>query len=590
MPICEFHLNQNTVLEKMTSFTAIVPDNKPGPFPVLYLLHGLSDDHTAWTRRTSLERYVDGLPLIVVMPNGERSFYTDAQANPKAAFETYIVQDLVGFVDRTFRTVSTREGRVIAGLSMGGYGAVKLALKHPDLFCAAVSHSGAVGFGRRSFDPGSEWAAVMGEHPGGGPNDIFRLVATIDRSALPTLRIDCGVDDFLIEENRALHQHLTALGVPHEYEEHPGEHNWEYWDKHIQDTLKFFSGVLGNPRLKVGRSEQFMEPFYIQFNLSEALLLSVLEGVAGEPLTHLTTSSSVSERDSDTRLVTFRYTLQNGEAGETTLFVKKCVWKGKSEAVHYRYLGAAGVPTPSLYGSVTNTHGEEVIFLEPITSTGFESQSEGEWREMLSLLARFNACPITSEYAVHLHPYEQVGLLDENMWLTGLSARLNDSQMEAGLRACGVSEQELPPLKLAASKLFAQVEAQPKGLLHQDFHPDNFGWRGEREQMVVFDLHKNSLGPRFADVVPYLALPDWSGHKAFLDAAEDGITRRDRLTRHYLEEYARFGGEAVSLETFRSETSALFWAHKVTSLWWLIERKQDAAAQEALNFLAMKAA
>ncbi len=245
MPICEFHLNQNTVLEKMTSFTAIVPDDKPGPFPVLYLLHGLSDDHTAWTRRSNIERYMDGLPLIVVMPNGERSFYTDSQSNPKAAFETYLTRDLVGFVDRTFRTIPTREGRVLAGLSMGGYGAVKLALKHPDLFCAAVSHSGAVGFGQRTFDAGSEWAAIMGENAAGGPNDIFALAETLDRNNLPALRIDCGVDDFLIEENRALNAHLTALGIAHEYEEHPGEHNWVYWNFRILDTLKFFGQILG---------------------------------------------------------------------------------------------------------------------------------------------------------------------------------------------------------------------------------------------------------------------------------------------------------------------------------------------------------
>ncbi len=245
MAICEFHLNQNTVLEKMTSFMAIVPDDKPGPFPVLYLLHGLSDDHTAWTRRTSLERYVDGLPLIVILPNGERGFYTDSQANPKAAFETYLTRDLLGFVDRTFRTIPTRDGRVLAGLSMGGYGAVKLALKHPDLFCAAVSHSGAVGFGRRTFEAGTEWAAIMGQNAQGGPNDIFALAETISRADLPGLRIDCGVDDFLIEENRAFDAHLTALGVPHEYEEHPGEHNWVYWNFHILDTLKFFGGVLG---------------------------------------------------------------------------------------------------------------------------------------------------------------------------------------------------------------------------------------------------------------------------------------------------------------------------------------------------------
>ena len=248
MAVCEFHLGQGNVLEKMISFTAIVPEGKTGPFPVFYLLHGLSDDHTAWTRRSSIERYVAGLPLIVVMPNGERGFYTDAKDRPKAAFETNIVRDIVGFVDRTFQTIPTREGRVVAGLSMGGYGAVKLALKYPDLFCAAVSHSGAVDFARRDFDAdgdwGREWTPVFGSSPAGGPDDPFALAEQIDRSHLPALRIDCGVDDFLIEENRAFDAHLTKLGVPHEYAEHPGGHTWEYWDAHVQETITFFKRVL----------------------------------------------------------------------------------------------------------------------------------------------------------------------------------------------------------------------------------------------------------------------------------------------------------------------------------------------------------
>ncbi len=151
MAVCEFHLNQGNALQKMTSLMAIVPDDLPGPFPVFYLLHGLSDNHTSWLRWSNIDAYVRGLPLIVVMPNGERGFYTDSQANPKAAFETNLITDIVGFVDRTFQTIPTRAGRVIAGLSMGGYGAVKLALKHPHLFCAAVSHSGAVGVGQRTY-------------------------------------------------------------------------------------------------------------------------------------------------------------------------------------------------------------------------------------------------------------------------------------------------------------------------------------------------------------------------------------------------------------------------------------------------------
>ena len=144
MAICEIRLSSNNVLEKMVSVNVIVPEKKTGPFPVLYLLHGLSDDHTAWARNTRIEQYFGDLPLIIVMPNGERGWYTDSVSNPYAAFGTSIVKDLISFVDGTFRTIPTRAGRATAGLSMGGYGAAKLALKHPDLFCAGVSLSGAL--------------------------------------------------------------------------------------------------------------------------------------------------------------------------------------------------------------------------------------------------------------------------------------------------------------------------------------------------------------------------------------------------------------------------------------------------------------
>jgi S-formylglutathione hydrolase FrmB len=193
---------------------------------------------------------VQELPLIVVMPNGERSFYTDAAANANAAFETYIMRDLIGFVDSTLQTVAAREGRVIAGLSMGGYGAIKLALKHPDMFCAAVSHSGALGRASDlTEDDGSDWArevrAIFGPNPQGGDNDLFALAQKVKRAKLPALRIDCGEDDFLIEHNRSFHAHLKALDIAHEYEEFPGEHTWEYWDAHVQESIAFFVRQLG---------------------------------------------------------------------------------------------------------------------------------------------------------------------------------------------------------------------------------------------------------------------------------------------------------------------------------------------------------
>lgn len=254
MAICELHLNSVESIGKMTSLTAILPENKSGPFAVLYLLHGLSDDHTAWARRTSLERYVANLPLIVIMPNGERSFYTDAQDLRNQNFETLITRDILNFVDSTFQTIASRQGRAIAGLSMGGYGALKLGLKHCDKFCAAVSHSGALEFASHSSEDfvaqsGWEWlrefVPFLGENPRGGSNDIFalaeRLAENLDSSTRLALRIDCGVDDFLIESNRRLHAHLQKLGIAHEYAEHAGAHNWDYWDLHIRDTLAFVS-------------------------------------------------------------------------------------------------------------------------------------------------------------------------------------------------------------------------------------------------------------------------------------------------------------------------------------------------------------
>ncbi len=234
----------------MTSVMVILPEKAgPGPFPVLYLLHGLSDNHTGWTRRTSIERYVEGLPLIVVMPDGGRGWYSDSVTEPAGAFETFIVRDLVGFVDRTFQTKATREGRVIGGLSMGGYGALKLALKYPGMFCAAASHSGALGrpHEREAGYGGSEMHRIFGDDPGGGANDIYALAERFRNGTMqrPALRIDCGTEDGLLESNRAFQRHLKRLGIAHDYEEYPGSHDWAYWDKHVQEAIGFFVAALG---------------------------------------------------------------------------------------------------------------------------------------------------------------------------------------------------------------------------------------------------------------------------------------------------------------------------------------------------------
>jgi S-formylglutathione hydrolase FrmB len=235
-------------LVKQASMYVVLPPGK-GPFPVLYLLHGLSDDHTIWHRRTSIERFVEGRNLIVVMPDGGRSFYCNDPRQGGLAYEDHMAKDVVEFVDDSFPTIRSRRGRAIAGLSMGGYGAVMLALRHPDVFSVACSHSGALGLCHRKYDIGGTGVDPADILPR-DRYDCHKLAARLRRSVshdrkgagkktIPALRIDCGTEDFLLDDNRKFHAHLEKLGIEHVYEEYPGEHTWAYWDEHIQQTLQF---------------------------------------------------------------------------------------------------------------------------------------------------------------------------------------------------------------------------------------------------------------------------------------------------------------------------------------------------------------
>ena len=230
-------------LNKASSLNIVFPDdpNIPKPWSVYYLLHGLSDDHTIWMRRTSIERYVAGLPLVVVMPDGGRGWYANAVEG--YAHEDDLIKDVVGLVDRTFPVKAERSGRAIGGLSMGGYGAVKVGLKHHEMFASVNSHSGALAAlhsevaASKNLSP--EFTRIFGPKPTDGPEDPFAIVRKIDHGRIPAMRIDCGTDDFLIDHNRKFHAHLEALRVPHEYQEYPGSHDWAYWDLHVREAVDF---------------------------------------------------------------------------------------------------------------------------------------------------------------------------------------------------------------------------------------------------------------------------------------------------------------------------------------------------------------
>lgn len=323
------------------------------------------------------------------------------------------------------------------------------------------------------------------------------------------------------------------------------------------------------------------------FQLTADQFRSVLEAVTGEPVAHFRISPEAAPTAVNKTPVTVSFSTRAGTSGECRLFVKRCVWKGRPESVHYRFLAERGVPTPTLYAALTDDKGEEIIFLEQLASTGFREDNEEEWRSMLSLSARLNACALSLEYEPHLHPYEMIGTIDGALWIMGLHAEPTRDEIDAELNAGGIGPENLPRIRQSVQNAMARIAAQPRGLLHQDFLPDNLGRRGEREEMVVFDLHKNACGPRFADVAPYLALPDWSRRAEFLDkTGPSGETRRYALTRHYLSEYARFGGARMSVRDFEDEASLLSWAHKLSSLSWLSERGRLDRIQEVIQFLS----
>lgn len=215
-------------------------------YRILYLLHGHTDDHTAWQRWTSIERYVEGLNLAVVMPAVHLSFYTDMVHGGN--YWQFISQEVPAVVHDLFPISSARKDTFVAGLSMGGYGAFKLALSLPERYTAAASLSGVMdirplvrGFG----DPNDKvWLAEMRNIFGnlskvpGSRHDLFTLARKVSQGQVkPRLYQCCGTEDSLYADNVRFWKIVSKLPLDLTYEEGPGEHNWAYWDRMIQSAL-----------------------------------------------------------------------------------------------------------------------------------------------------------------------------------------------------------------------------------------------------------------------------------------------------------------------------------------------------------------
>jgi putative tributyrin esterase len=210
-----------------------------GKHPTLYLLHGLSDDHTIWLRRTSIERYVAPLGLAVVMPAVHRSYYTDMKQG--GAYWSFVSEELPEVARSFFPLSDRREDTFAAGLSMGGYGAFKLALRRPDAYAAAASLSGALDARRNNGLHPAEAERVFGAPDDPGGNDLFELAERLAQSGgpKPALFQCCGTEDFLYGDNVRFRDHARRLGLDLTYEEGPGTHEWGYWDANIRRVLEW---------------------------------------------------------------------------------------------------------------------------------------------------------------------------------------------------------------------------------------------------------------------------------------------------------------------------------------------------------------
>ncbi|HEY4207335.1 MAG TPA: alpha/beta hydrolase-fold protein [Puia sp.] len=254
---------KSSILNRSVKYTIYLPldyETSDRSYPVVYLLHGYTDDNTGWLQFGEINRYADKAiaegtipPMIIVMPNGDSSWYINSY-DGKENYEDFFIKEFMPTIEKTYRIKAEKHYRGVAGLSMGGYGALVYALKHPELFAAAAPLSAAV-FADSTMTtmPDNSWANTFGQLFGRSLNGKDRLskawyenspLKIVESKSTDELRkvrywIDCGDDDRLSEGNCLLHILLLEKHVPHEFRVRDGAHNWTYWRTGITDALAF---------------------------------------------------------------------------------------------------------------------------------------------------------------------------------------------------------------------------------------------------------------------------------------------------------------------------------------------------------------
>ncbi|MCL3780811.1 esterase family protein [Prolixibacteraceae bacterium JC049] len=255
----------STLLGEDVKYSVYLPadyDLSERKYPVLYLLHGYTDDETGWVQFGEVKAIADkaiksgeSTEMIIVMPDAKVSYYSNDHAM-KYPWEDMFVKEFIPFVEETYKVRQKKEFRALAGLSMGGFGALKLAMRHNELFSSSVAMSAAVRTDKQIIEMESEkyekvYGLLYGPNLKGRKriteswknNSVFHLMNSIDLEGLNSVRyyIDCGDDDFLIEGNMSLHLTMNKKGIKHEFRVRDGGHSWQYWRTCLPTALEFVS-------------------------------------------------------------------------------------------------------------------------------------------------------------------------------------------------------------------------------------------------------------------------------------------------------------------------------------------------------------
>ena len=233
-------------MDKDISCIVILPDSYTDSinrFSTVYLLHGYGGNYQNWSDHKDLEKESDKYNFMIVCPDGgTNSWYLDSPVDSKSQYRTYVGQEVVRYIDQHYYTFADRSHRAITGLSMGGHGALYLALEYPDVFGAVGSMSGVVDltFTTKKYELGEKMGSYE-KYPERWKQ--YSVISNVEKfkNSDTKIMIDCGVSDFFIESNQALHNKLLELEIPHDYSEKPGGHSWDYWVKRLDHHLIFFN-------------------------------------------------------------------------------------------------------------------------------------------------------------------------------------------------------------------------------------------------------------------------------------------------------------------------------------------------------------